>query len=57
MPRKYEYTVCDVCGRRFFGPSDHVEVCGNCGNERFFTDVWTTIPEDLYPRSDEDGQA
>ena len=35
------YTVCDICGRRFYGtPADHIEICGNCGNDRYFTPVW-----------------
>lgn len=35
-----DYAVCDICGRRFYGTADHIEICGNCGNERYFTFIW-----------------
>lgn len=33
-----DYSVCDCCGRRFYGSEP--EICGNCGNETHFTTKW-----------------
>lgn len=38
-----DHCICNVCGRIFFCIP---EICGNCGNENDFTEVWTTDGDD-----------
>lgn len=45
MRTRYK-TVCCVCGRVFFRPPEQVEICGNCGNETQFKDIWTDTEVD-----------